>query len=46
MGRYLEKNQLGPTSGADGFDGKMVWSQDSSGQPRVEGAEKCAAGSG
>ncbi len=38
-GRYVEKYQLGPASGADGFDGKLVWSQDSSGEPRVEGAE-------
>jgi len=43
-GRYLEKYQLGPTSGADGFDGKMVWSQDSSGEPRVEGAENARQG--
>jgi hypothetical protein len=38
-GWYVEKYQLGPTSGADGFDGKLVWSQDASGEPRVEGAE-------
>jgi len=38
-GRYVEKYQLGPSSGADGFDGKLVWSQDSSGEPRTEGAE-------
>jgi hypothetical protein len=25
-GRNVEKYQLGPTSGADGFDGKLVWS--------------------
>jgi len=43
-GRYLEKYQLGPTSGADGFDGKMVWSQDSSGEPRAEGAENARQG--
>src|SRR5512135_3619491 len=35
-GRYVEKYQLDPTSGADGFDGKLVWSQDSSGQARAE----------
>jgi len=29
-GRYVEKYQLGPASGAEGFDGKVVWSQDSS----------------
>jgi hypothetical protein len=38
-GRYVEKYTLGPSSGAEGFDGKMVWSQDSSGEPRAEGAE-------
>ena len=38
-GRYVEKYQLGPASGADGFDGKVVWSQDSSGEPRPEDAE-------
>ncbi|HYA95088.1 MAG TPA: aspartyl protease family protein, partial [Terriglobales bacterium] len=38
-GRYLEKYQLGPSSGAEGFDGKQVWSQDSSGEPRAEGGE-------
>jgi len=43
-GRYLEKYQLGPTSGADGFDGKTVWSQDSSGQPRTEGGENARQG--
>jgi len=43
-GRYLEKYQLGPTSGADGFDGKQVWSQDSSGEPRAEGAENARQG--
>jgi Aspartyl protease/PDZ domain len=37
-GQYLEKYKLGPASGADGFDGKLVWSQDSSGEPRAEGA--------
>ena len=43
-GQYVEKYQLGPTSGADGFDGKLVWSQDSSGQPRAEGAENARQG--
>jgi len=43
-GRYLEKYQLGPTSGADGFDGKLVWSQDTSGEPRAEGAENARQG--
>ena len=43
-GRYLEKYKLGPTSGADGFDGKQVWSQDASGEPRAEGAENARQG--
>lgn len=43
-GKYLETYKLGPTSGADGFDGKQVWSQDSSGQPRPEGAENARQG--
>ena len=43
-GKYKETYQLGPTSGADGFDGKQVWSQDSSGQPRPEGAENARQG--
>ena len=37
-GHYMEKFKLGPATGADGFDGTTVWSVDSSGQPRVEGA--------
>ena len=43
-GKYLEKYQLGPASGADGFDGKQVWSQDSSGEPRAEGAANAKQG--
>jgi hypothetical protein len=38
-GRYVTRFQLGPASGAEGFDGKAVWSQDASGEPRLEGAE-------
>jgi hypothetical protein len=38
-GRYRETYRLGLTSGAEGFDSTQVWSLDSSGQPRVEGAE-------
>src|SRR5512142_1585070 len=32
-GHYVESYQLGPSSGAEGFDGTTVWSQDSSKQP-------------
>ena len=35
-GRYVERFKLGPASGAEGFDGNVVWSQDASGQSRVE----------
>ncbi len=37
-GHYVDRFKLGPSSGAEGFDGTTVWSQDSSGQSRVEGA--------
>jgi len=36
-GHYVDRYQLGPASGAEGFDGKIVWSTDTSGQPRLEG---------
>jgi hypothetical protein len=35
-GRSLIKYSLGPVSGAAGYDGKVAWSQDGSGQSRVE----------
>lgn len=35
-GRGLSRYTLGPYSGADGFDGKIHWSQDPSGQVRRE----------
>ena len=35
-GRYVERFKLGPASGAEGFDGSTVWSQDASGQSRTE----------
>jgi hypothetical protein len=43
-GRYFDRFQLGPASGAEGFDGKQVWSQDSSGQPRPEGGDNARQG--
>jgi len=43
-GKYVGQYKLGPSSGADGFDGKQVWSKDSSGQPRPEGAENARQG--
>ena len=36
-GRSLLRYELGPARGAQGFDGFVAWSQDTSGQPRVEG---------
>jgi hypothetical protein len=35
-GHSVSRYQLGPASGAQGFDGKHSWSQDSSGQVRIE----------
>jgi hypothetical protein len=35
-GRYLERYELGPVSGADGFDGARVWSMDQARQVREE----------
>lgn len=36
-GHFLDRYQLGPVSGANGFDGQIVWSQDASKQVRIEG---------
>jgi hypothetical protein len=38
-GRSLIKYRIGPVSGAAGYDGKVVWSQDASGQSRAESAD-------
>ena len=39
-GRYVDRFALGPASGANGFDGKVVWEQDASKHSRPEeGAE-------
>ena len=35
-GRYVDRFSLGPASGAQGFDGTTVWSQDSARQVRKE----------
>jgi hypothetical protein len=34
-GRYADRYELGPASGAEGFDGKTGWEQDASGQVRT-----------
>jgi hypothetical protein len=39
-GRFVDRYELGPATGANGFDGEKAWSQDASGQVRVDdGAE-------
>lgn len=35
-GRFLDTFSLGPVTGAEGFDGQIAWSQDPSGQTRVD----------
>jgi hypothetical protein len=44
-GRYVDRYALGPATGAQGFDGGVVWSQDSSKQVHAEegGEEREAA---
>ena len=39
-GRYVDSFELGPVKGANGFDGQTAWSQDASGQVRVDDAEE------
>jgi len=36
LGRYVDRFKIGAISGAEGFDGTILWSQDASGQSRVE----------
>lgn len=38
-GVFVNRYDLGPVKGADGFDGKTVWSQDNSGQVAVQGGD-------
>ncbi len=44
-GRYVDRFALGPMSGAEGFDGEVPWTQDSSGQahPSDAAEERMAA---
>jgi hypothetical protein len=37
-GRFVDHYELGPTRGANGFEGEQAWSQDSSGQVRIDDA--------
>ena len=39
-GAYVDRFDLGPLSGAEGFDGHSHWTQDPSGMARVEGSEE------
>ncbi len=39
-GYYADRFELGPVKGANGFDGNSAWSQDASGQVRVDDAEE------
>jgi hypothetical protein len=43
-GRYCNSQQLGPLSGADGFDGTNVWQQDDAGQTTLQGSEDSLRG--
>lgn len=43
-GRSVVHYQMGPASGTEGFDGKIVWSQDSSGQPLADGGDEARQG--
>jgi hypothetical protein len=43
-GRYRNSQQLGPLSGADGFDGTNAWQQDDAGQTTLQGSEDSLRG--
>ncbi len=43
-GHSLVRYKMGPASGAEGFDGKTVWSQDSSGQPNADSGGEALQG--
>ena len=38
-GSFVNRYDLGPVKGADGYDGKAPWSQDNSGQVAVQGGD-------
>ncbi len=42
-GRYLTRYQLGPMSGANGFDGQVSWSQDGGGEVEVADTPEAVA---
>ncbi len=39
-GHFVDRYELGPAKGANGFDGEKAWSQDASGQVRVDDADE------
>jgi hypothetical protein len=39
-GRFVDRYELGPVKGANGFDGDKAWEQDASGQLRVEDTDE------
>jgi hypothetical protein len=39
-GHFVDHYELGPVKGANGFDGAKAWSQDASGQVRVDDADE------
>jgi PDZ domain/Aspartyl protease len=43
-GKFVDHFALGPMKGMQGFDGTTTWSQDASGQPRVEAADDARLG--
>src|SRR5260221_14530532 len=45
-GRHVDRYELGPSSGAEGFDGRIVWSQDTAKQVREEGGGDAAEAAG
>ncbi len=44
-GRFADTFDLGPVTGAGGFDGKATWTQDASGQTRVDDSGDAREGS-
>jgi hypothetical protein len=39
-GQFVDRFELGPVKGANGFDGETAWSQDASGQSRADDSEE------
>ena len=43
-GASVSRYELGPVKGANGFDGKTIWTQDNSGQVAIQGADDARQG--